>query len=288
MINTIKFQLCKDDKNDAFYEYATRNEFAIKLESVILVMASILCFIFSGFIPLLSIPFVLSIYNIIIVWMRIADAKFQIKKRSIKYMIEYSITIVFLELKKLSEIMKEKNMSENDIERWNLYYVNSILKNKNLNNINVVINNIKDHYQKITLKEFPELKDKEIKSFMKKEAADWWNKYYPDFKKDLDSNVFGKQKVSINSSETKKTGSGRNIKLEQALGKMGLPGSVRDIKVVKARYYELIRRYHPDAPQNKGLDPKEVQNKIIEINMAYQEIEKMLKNNVVGGMTSEK
>ena len=58
MINTIKFQLCKDDKNDAFYEYATRNEFAIKLESVILVMASILCFIFSGFIPLLSIPFV--------------------------------------------------------------------------------------------------------------------------------------------------------------------------------------------------------------------------------------
>lgn len=278
MINTFKFQLYKNDNNDAFYEFASSHEFGIKLEAIIWVIASASCYVFSEFLIWLIIPFILSIYNIVIAWIKIYDAKFQVKKKSIKYMIEYSMSLVFLELKKLADIMNEKQMKESDIEKWKLYYINTILHSKNLFTINTVINGIKEHYEKITLQQFPEIKEKEVRKFIKKESKEWWDKYYPTFKNDLENNRFGKQKAQKINIENRKVSSGRNIKLEENLKKMGLPGTVRDIRVVKTRYYELIKKYHPDALHNKGKNPKEMQNKMIEINISYQEIEKMLTN----------
>ena len=283
MINTFKFQLYKNDNNDAFYEFASSHEFGIKIEAVVWVMASAICYVFSDFLIWLVIPFVLSVYNIVLAWIKIHDAKFQVKKKSIKYMIEYSMSIVFLELKKLAAIMDEKQMKQTDIEKWKLYYINTILHSKNLFTINTVINNIKEHYEKITLQKFPDIKEKEIRKFIKKEAKDWWEKYYPTFKEDLENNQFGKQRNQRINIENRKVSSGKNIKLEENLKKMGLPGTVRDIRVVKTRYYELIKKYHPDAPQNKGRNPKEIQDKMIEVNIAYQEIEKIISNYFILG-----
>ena len=157
----------------------------------------------------------------------------------------------------------------------------NILNNKSIHTINAVIEDIKSHFYKITLMEFPSISEKDIRKFMKKESQEWWDKYYPNFREDLDKNAFGKQKAKTNNDKSSKGGrapSVSNLRLEQNLKVLGLPSTVRDLKTVKNRYYELIRKYHPDAAQNKGKDRDEIQNKIIEINIAYQEVEKILNN----------
>jgi len=282
MINTLKFQLCKNDNNDSAYTFIKENEFGIKCEAVIWVVMSVVCFVISQFTAWMIIPFMLAMYNLIIAWIKVSEAKYQVKKKSIKYIIEYNINVVFYELQILSKVMTEKGLREKDIENWKKHYIGNILKNKSLHTITAVIEDIKAHFYKITLLEFPTITEKDVRKFIKKESKSWWDTYYPEFKDDLAKNAFGRQRAKANEAKKTFNGTGTspstNLHLEQNLKMLGLPSTVRDLKTVKARYYELIRKYHPDAPQNKNKDKKVIQEKIIEINIAYQEVEKYLNN----------
>ena len=282
MINTLKFQLCKNDKDDNSYTFMAENSLGIKCEAVIWVVMSIGCYIYSRFTTWMIIPFMLAAYNLIIAFIKIPEAKYQIKKKSIKYLIEYNINIVFYELQILAKIMAEKGLSDKDIENWKKHYIGNILKNKSIHTINAVIEDIRSHFYKITLLEFPTISEKDIRKFMKKESQAWWDKYYPEFKEDLAKNAFGRQRTKSNTKQQfggpGNVSSSGNLRLEQNLKVLGLPSTVRDLKTVKTRYYELIKKYHPDAPQNKTKDRNAIQEKIIEINIAYQEVEKILNN----------
>lgn len=287
MINTLKFQLYKNDKDDNFYEFARDNEVGIKCEAVIFAVCSFGAYVISHFEMYMIIPFILAMYNLILAWIKISEAKYELKKKSIKYLIEYNVNLLFKQLDILSNIMREKGLPEKDIEKWKKYYINKIIEKKSLNNIISTNEDIRAHFYKIALIEFPAISEKDILKFMKKESAEWFKKYYPKFKEDLSNNAFGKQRSSRSYAKTSNSGNSdnpannmvhSNMRLEQSLRVLGLPSTVRDMNMVKSRYYELIKKHHPDAPQNKDKDRKEVQDKIIEINIAYQEIEKILKN----------
>lgn len=275
ILKTIDFHLNRDEKTRAFYEFVVERKTSLISESAIFVVMSIAAFVVSGFQSWMIIPFIFAVWNAVLIGIAIPEAQYHHKLQSLNYLIEHNIEVIFLELKILSKIMKEKSMTDEEIEKWCRFYMKRIFDNKSLSNINTIIDDIKQHFYRITLCEFPAIPEKDLRKFIKTEAPTWWNKYYPHFKKDMANKQFVRTRAKDNAGTKLYSG---NVKLEQSLKVLGLPGTVRDFKTVKARYYELIKQYHPDAPQNKNKNKKEINEKIIEINTAYQEAERILKN----------
>lgn len=283
MINTIGFHIKKENKNSDFYYFINENRLGLRIESIIFVCSGIACYLLSKFNIAMIIPLLLALYNCTIIFIEIHKSKFEIKKRTIKYQIEYNINQMFFELKLLVSAMKEKGLPDADIIKWKKYYINRIFDNKSLNTISTVIDDIKTHFYRITLIEFPILKEKDILNFIKKESKQWWNELYPNFQQDLQNNAFSKQRQTKDSggidNNSKPVSS--NYRLEQNLKALGLPTTTRDLNLIKKRYFELVRTYHPDSKASQSMDKQLINEKIMEINGAYQEIEKMLKQSEV-------
>jgi hypothetical protein len=283
MINTINFHLKKDNrnkKNSDFYYFVSENKLGLRVESIIFVISGIAFYVYSNFNVVMSIPFILAVYNCFLIFFYIHKSVFEIKKNTISYQIEYGINKVFLELKMLCIAMKEKGLTEKELKKWKQYYIGRIMEFKSLNTINSVSEDIASHFYKITLIEFPMVKEKDVLKFIKKESKQWWDELYPNFANDLKNNAFSKQKTSKSQGgENKSVGS--NYKLEQNLKILGLPTTTRNMNIVKKRYFELVKIYHPDSKENRDKDKQMIQEKIIEINGAFQEIQSILKQTEV-------
>lgn len=275
-MNTIKFYLKNDVKDDNFYYFVIDNAASLTMEAVIIAIALTVTTLIFKFSIVSLVFWVIGVSNLIVIIKNILESKIHLNKKTINYKITYGMNEFFLSLKILSSLMKEKGLNDKDILKWQSYYVNRILENKSLNTILVVSGDIQEHYKKIALIDFPEIIEKEVEQFAKKDSKIWWDKYYPNFNEDLKAKVFA-NKANVKKKSDNSNGGGTNYRLEQNLKVLGLPASTREMKLIKKRYFELVKMYHPDSAENKDKDPKEIQDKIIEINSVYQEIEKMLK-----------
>ena len=264
------------EKDIPYYQFVVKAKLILIVESIVLVFASVILYAFLNSI-LILFPFILAMANLFIVLYKIREAKWESQGKSIKFRIECSIYKLFLSVDKLCKKMKANKMPEEEIETTKKKYVEMLKSEKTQANINAVTKEVNVEYQNLTGEKMEEIKSMDIEAFSKKEAKKWTEKYYPEFNTDMKNNEYSKvkarQQKQVNSIIR------NDIHVEQALKTLGLPGTTTDMTVVKNKYFELIKRYHPDSVFNKDKSKEEIQEKIIEINLAYQEIERAFKNN---------
>jgi hypothetical protein len=173
---------------------------------------------------------------------------------------------LFFKLKVLCMTMEKNNVDRNEIEKWEYKYVNKVKDNKNMIALKSVDDDIDDHFYKIMSIQMPSPPKKEYDLFIKNDVKKYYEKFYPSF---LDEVASGKFTLKARKGE-KKDASDADYLLGSALKKLGLPSTITDLKIVKKKYYELVRMYHPD--HNNILSEDESQEKMCEINEAFDYI----------------
>lgn len=264
------------EKDIAYYQSIAKGRVFLMVESVILALAAALLYAFLDYI-LIIIPLIFAIINLMIVPYKIKEAKWEAQGKSIKFRTKRTIYLLFMYIDLLCKKVVEKGGDEETAEKIKVEYVNRLINEKTPANITQLTKDVKTRYQKLSGENPKEFKSMDVEKFSSTKAKKWMEKYYPDLEKDINNNEYSKNK---NKAIVKQTpGMNNLINIDRELRILGLPGSTRDFEFIKARYYELVKRYHPDAPENKDKDIIELQEKITEINLAYREIEKAMKNN---------
>lgn len=266
------FKIYTSKKDIDFDYYVADNKTKLEIESAIFFILSVILFFAFGLNVILIIPVVLFGINFYVVFNQIKKSEENIKHQSISYKIENAMNHVFYYLDILREVMKKNGLSDDDIEKYTVSYIDQIKENKSLSELNLISEKINDHFSKITLFKIPPIVEKEYNSFLKNKLKKYYEKYYYDFSDDIKSGKFTlrpkKKHISAAASS--------NYLLTENLKVLGLPSTVTDINIVKNKYYALVRIYHPD--HNNILTQEEAQNKMCVINEAYNYVINVLKN----------
>lgn len=266
------FKIYTSHKDREFDYYIVDNKITIEIEAILLFLLSFGLFAILNFNYLCILFILLFGLNTIVVFRQIIKSQDNIKHQSITYKMQDAMNHLFFKINILHNVMSKNGKSEEEINVVEKEYVNKIKINKNMVVLELISNTIDDDFYKIASITMPTPLEKDYNLFVKKEVDKYYEKFYPLFKDEV-----------LNGQFTLKPRKGEEISkndndylLGNALKKLGLPNTITDLKIIKKRYFDLIHMYHPDHNNNSMLTEEEQQNKMCEINEAYDYIKKVL------------
>lgn len=248
-------------KSNEYMTYINEHKKNILIESLVLLILTIIIFFLSKSSIYLLVPTILAVYNLVFVYLRILRSNKYILINSTSYRIKLAAIKFFFRLEELEETLKSKNLDKIEIEKWVNYYTKKFKSSHSYVNFKQTTTQLEDYIKSLknTLNDDNE---KSITNFERKK----YNKYIEKYFEELPSLILTNKidlKLTSNNTITKRLNYSESV--EKALKALGLSSNTKSLDIVTQRYYSLVQMYHPD--RSKAPDATK---KLTEINKAYR------------------